>query len=288
MAKFWSLLLLVIVKLVSSKFTDDFREFIVLKYGEETKDRLERNDMKRNDVSVGGKAERCQEFKHRAVVFVHGLYHTAADFEPYFHKLRNSGYSDAELYGTTYGDGIRPSSFSLKYAGVEITCDLVKQVREFIEVVADYTESQVDIVAHALGSLLARMAILGGKCPGSDHDIGKPLTDKVHNYISVAGVNYGWSTCSIWPFSSRASCKGPISMRCNSDAIQGVNAPGKRYEGDNSFALMGWTEFVPIKRCCGYTCEDLKNANETLKYKFSSSEGIIKASKNDVYNLLQK
>ncbi|MFH4973931.1 hypothetical protein AB6A40_000640 [Gnathostoma spinigerum] len=287
MAKFWSLLLLVIVKLVSSKFTDDFREFIVLKYGEETKNRLERNDMGRDDVSMGGKVEHCEKLEHRPVIFVHGLHRTPAYFEPYFRRLRANRYNSSEMYGTTYGNGIRPNPLSPKFTGVKITCDFVKQVREFIEVVIDYTESKVDIVAHSLGSLLARTAILGGKCPGSDYDIGKPLTDKVHNYISVAGVNYGSSFCSIWPFNGRASCMGPISMRCNSDAIKAVNSQEERYEGDNSFALWSWTDELLGLRCCDHYCGDLKNANETIKYKFKSHEGIIKSSNNEVYTLLQ-
>ncbi|MFH4973929.1 hypothetical protein AB6A40_000638 [Gnathostoma spinigerum] len=286
MVKLWPLLLLITVQLVASRFTSHFRRFIVKHHGEEVAKRLERDDLRVSAVaSTGGREEYEQTLKHRPIIFVHDLHYTLHYFEPYFRRLRGNGFRSFEMYGTTYGDGNSPFTTPEKSTDVEITCDFVKQIRQFIEIVNEYTKSKVDIVAHSLGSLLARMAVLGGKCPGSDYDIGKPLTDKVHNYISVAGVNYGASTCS-WFSSDHPSCKGPISMRCDSEAVKKVNAPEKRYEGDNSFALLSWTDVIPIRRCCGHTCGKLKNANETLKYTFRTREGIIKASNNEVYQLL--
>jgi hypothetical protein len=56
----------------------------------------------------------------------------------------SNGYSSGELYATTYSDG-GMSSFFVK----KMECKDVKQIRQFITAVAEYTKSKVDVIAYS-------------------------------------------------------------------------------------------------------------------------------------------
>ncbi len=71
-------------------------------------------------------------------------------------------------------------------------------VRQFIEAVLKYTNADyVNIVAHSMGVTLSRKAIKGGvgKDGLNSYDLGPALTNKVRNYFSLAGANFGLKDC---------------------------------------------------------------------------------------------
>jgi hypothetical protein len=56
-------------------------------------------------------------------------------------------------------------------------------MRIFIEAVATYTGSKVQILAYSMGSPVARKAILGGVCVDTGENVGPPLSQLVHTFI---------------------------------------------------------------------------------------------------------
>ncbi|KAK6056141.1 hypothetical protein COOONC_06353 [Cooperia oncophora] len=98
--------------------------------------------------------------RQQPVILVHGITNTAATFEGQRqHLLKTShlssnfsqGWSNAEVYGTTYGDGGKtPAPL------VDMKCDYIKQVRWFIQAVAEFTMRRVDVIAYSMGSPVAR------------------------------------------------------------------------------------------------------------------------------------
>lgn len=109
--------------------------------------------------------------------------------------FKSLGYSDSELYATTYGTP-GPGSFPVQVA---MRCAHIKGVRALIKAVASYTDSKVNVVGYSLGLFLCfffqnsmtclggpvtRKAILGGKCVDTGEDLGKSLTNIVNAYLS--------------------------------------------------------------------------------------------------------
>ncbi|KAK6058192.1 triacylglycerol lipase [Cooperia oncophora] len=89
--------------------------------------------------------------RQQPVILVHGITNTAATFEGQRQHLLKSGWSNAEVYGTTYGDGGKtPAPL------VDMKCDYIKQVRWFIQAVAEFTMRRVDVIAYSMGSPVAR------------------------------------------------------------------------------------------------------------------------------------
>lgn len=69
------------------------------------------------------------------------------------------------------------------------------QIRKFITVVSQYTNSKVDIIAYSMGVAISRKAILGGNCVDTNYDLGEKISRLVNVYIGVAGVAYGFQDC---------------------------------------------------------------------------------------------
>ena len=101
--------------------------------------------------------------------------------------FQSMGYSNEELYATTYGTS-GPNGFPIQAA---MRCQHVKGVRALIEVVSNYTNSDVDVVTYSLGGPIARKAILGGKCVDTGENLGGSLTSIVQTYLGVAGPQHG-------------------------------------------------------------------------------------------------
>ncbi len=108
--------------------------------------------------------------------------------------LLGQGYSSAELYTFTWGDG-DPEHASLTYHRKKV----LEQLRLFIQAVLAYTGAgQVDVVGHSMGVTLARKALAGGV--GIDqtegrYDLGAPLTPRVRKLVAIAGANLGLVAC---------------------------------------------------------------------------------------------
>jgi hypothetical protein len=114
--------------------------------------------------------------------------------------FKNRGYSDAELYGTTWGPG-DPLQANLW----TLSKDVVMRQRKFIEAVIEYSgASKIDIIAHSAGVPLAERAILGGWASdqnGERYYIGKPLRRMVDTFIGINGVTRGVPMAPLMPLS---------------------------------------------------------------------------------------
>ncbi|EYC11784.1 hypothetical protein Y032_0049g1767 [Ancylostoma ceylanicum] len=102
---------------------------------------------------------------------------------------RAAGYTDSELYSTSYANGARLNP--LQWTLYSMKCEYVKQIRALILAVRYYARKNVDIVAFSLGVPIARKAILGGRCVDTNEDLGGPLTRYVDTFLGIAGPNHG-------------------------------------------------------------------------------------------------
>lgn len=105
------------------------------------------------------------------------------------------GYTKADLYVTTWGDGLQVTS-SLKYHSE----NYLKYLRTFLLAVLDYTKSPyVNVIGHSMGVTLGRKIIKGGyandELGSGSYYLGEPLTDRVKVFIGLAGANEGLTSC---------------------------------------------------------------------------------------------
>ncbi|CDW85573.1 lipase [Stylonychia lemnae] len=151
--------------------------------------------------SYGGKQSDTDVIKNIPLIFIHGNSDVAAGtndtqigFTQTIQYMLTNGYTQQELYATTWGKG------NLSWLEVEVhNQQKVMLVRKFIEAVLAYTgSSKVNLVAHSMGVTLARRAIKGGKFDdgAETYDIGVALTDKIDTFISMSGSNYGIPDCA--------------------------------------------------------------------------------------------
>uniref|UniRef100_A0A914DA27 Triacylglycerol lipase n=1 Tax=Acrobeloides nanus TaxID=290746 RepID=A0A914DA27_9BILA len=222
-------------------FTDDFRSYIHNNFGISIVTQLERRDLG-EDASFGGKLSDDEELKHQAVIIIHGITNKITRFNGIVQALKNRGYANGEIYGTTWGDaGATPIGL------VDMKCSYVKQIRSMIIAVRQYTGTKVDIVAYSMGSPIARKAILGGNCVDSREILGPPLTELIDTFLSVAGSNYGSSLCFV-PIPV-GTCNKRSGLHCESLFLQDINANTK-YEGDFIFSIFSsGDEKVGFRNC---------------------------------------
>ena len=203
----------------------------------------------RDDIeggSYGGRSVADEPIRRRPVVFVHGNSDRAVGsteegpigWTTVIRRFRTAGYSDAELYATTWG----PANPSLA-AKQTHSVDYVRRIRNFIEAVVDYTGAkQVDILAHSMGVTLARRAILGGEMDG--FALGAPLTHRIDTFIGISGANLGLAVCFM--AESKPTCSDEdgffpgyptfFGVVGESDFLSEVNArPG--YEGRHVYSI---------------------------------------------------
>ncbi|GMS85425.1 hypothetical protein PENTCL1PPCAC_7600, partial [Pristionchus entomophagus] len=182
-------LLLFFVSLASADFSNHFVRWLETHYNVEIKNQLERKDLG-GIGAFGGKANDNDVIKHHPVVFVHGVSDTAGQLmKKSSDHFRSQGYTDAEMYGTTYFNGAQGNA--LKWTEYTMKCEYVKQVRALIVSVRLYTGRAIDVVSYSLGVPIARKAILGGRCVDTGEDLGGPLTGIVDTFVGVAGPNHG-------------------------------------------------------------------------------------------------
>jgi len=165
------------------------------------------------------------------------------------------GYSPSELYATTYADGGATPFFDNK-----MSCTSVRQIRDFISAVHEYTQSPIDIVAYSMGTAITRKAILGGHCVDTGETLGRPLTHMIDAYVAVAGVAYGLERCP----TNLPACNPVNGMHCESEYLRDVNSKAASYEGNVTYAIFSREDFLVGQECCGHQCSQLKNANLTV------------------------
>ena len=105
------------------------------------------------------------------------------------------GYTKADLYVTTWGDGLSVTS-SLKYHSE----NYLKYLRTFLLAVLDYTKSPyVNVIGHSMGVTLGRKIIKGGyandELGSGSYYLGDPFTDRIKVFVGLAGANEGLTSC---------------------------------------------------------------------------------------------
>jgi pimeloyl-ACP methyl ester carboxylesterase len=180
--------------------------------------------------SFGGRTHPDQKIERTPVVFVHGYGDRATigclpdSFERmpalpgtfgWFSSVeafKRKGYTDAELYATTWGTGDPFFSGAFDRA-------TVMHQRKFIEAVLEYTGSEkIHVIAHSAGVPLARRAIAGGwatDARGERYFIGEPLDAKVDTFLGICGANRGVPWAGFFPwlpvFCPRTGCYPGLS-----------------------------------------------------------------------------
>jgi triacylglycerol lipase len=115
-----------------------------------------------------------------------------------------NGYNESELYGSMWGFADIPREFEIVHYQA-----YVMRVRKFIEAVLDYTgATEIDVIAHSLGTTLARRALKGGwvNSKFENYYVGAPLTKKVRTFIGIAGFSGGNYLCSLASFQVYRLC----------------------------------------------------------------------------------
>ncbi|CAJ0959209.1 unnamed protein product, partial [Mesorhabditis belari] len=269
-------LLLLLYSLSESYFTKDFREFLVNINGAEIAELLERVDLRENG-SFGGKIDGMEKLKNQPVILVHGVMSDIMRFFPIKHFYHRQGYSEGEIYGTTWGN---PDDLLIN---VTLKCAYVKQLRAFFESVHKYTKKKVDVLGYSMGSVLARKAILGGNCEG---ELGEPLTKIVDTFVSVAGSNYGSSYCDEYSYFD--VCNPTNGLSCDSEFLKELNSYPKRFEGRFSFAIASNFDEKVGEWCCGKKCCALLNSNREFWGYESSHDRLMIGSARLQFELITK
>ncbi|CAD5235083.1 unnamed protein product [Bursaphelenchus xylophilus] len=270
----------ILIAFCNAEFSPDFKDFLDQRYGQDVEAKLERIDQGRLLMgSFGGRMDKTQPIHNRPVIFVHGTTTKAGFWLPHRRFFLEHGYSPAELYATTYGDGGLNQGFFFK----SIDCDDVEAVRTLIIAVSEYTNSKVDIIAYSMGVAVSRKAILGGECAQTKKNLGPSITSAVQTFVSVGGLGYGMQNClPAWP-----ACNSLNGMICTSEFLRDVNAPNQRYEGQNSYAIYSLDDPIIGIHCCGHYCAELKNANLTVVRGGLDHLGIVLATMDLQYNLVR-
>ncbi len=240
-------------------------------------------DLARDDLtggSFGGRAHAGEALAHDPVIFIHGNSDKAlgtAIAQTGWTASRawflQHGYTDAELYATTWGPADAAQAAQQEHSRKNI-----QHLRKFVEAVLAYTGAQkVDIVAHSMGVTLARKVVLGGSASdpgdGGAYAVGAPLTDHVDAFVGIAGANLGLTSCFL---------TGPTTPTCSAGnglypgALVGLAVAGRSayltdllqtsgYEGGFRYALwstmdeiIGYADIVygqPTSRLPGQTAE---------------------------------
>uniref|UniRef100_A0A0M3J638 DUF676 domain-containing protein n=1 Tax=Anisakis simplex TaxID=6269 RepID=A0A0M3J638_ANISI len=180
--------------------------------------------------------------RRRPVILVNGMTSRVDHYADIRDYLKQRGYRDEELYGTTFGSAGNVSMFS-----VTMECDFSRRIRELIVAVNSFTNSKVDILAFSMGSPVARKAILGGICVDTGEELGAPLTSHVDTFVSVAGPNHGSFLCV---FSFIRSCNALNGLICSSTYLADINSV-KRYEGSRIFTIYSKDDEFAGYEVCG-------------------------------------
>ncbi|CCD63493.1 LIPaSe related [Caenorhabditis elegans] len=219
---FNSIALVVLATIVQAEFSDSFRNYFA---GQpELLKVLSRNDLfGANRCFGGGNHVGGVKTERVPIIIVHAGASNAGVIQKYYRpQYIERGYSDETVYTTTWGNTTDTSQRNL-----EMKCEYVKQIRRLILAVSNFTNNQVDIVAHGEGSPIARKAVIGGKCVDTNEELGVPLTKSVRAFVSDKGIN-GGIPCDP-KYDTRRTCLNmDIGLNCASKFMKDINAKGKR------------------------------------------------------------
>uniref|UniRef100_A0A0K0FYB4 Lipase domain-containing protein n=1 Tax=Strongyloides venezuelensis TaxID=75913 RepID=A0A0K0FYB4_STRVS len=231
-------------------------------------------------ASFGGKNNDNNVVKKRPVIIIHGISNKLQRFQGMINRLKQKGYKSWEIYGTTWGDGGKtPATL------VTARCEYIKVIRQFIIVVSEYTNTKVDIIAYSMGSPLARKAIIGGKCVDTGENLGPPLKDTIHTYLSVAGANYGSSIC-IYPIPVSA-CNKLNGLYCGSSFMQDINSE-QRYEGEKIYSIFSIHDDKVGSYGCGKYLSPIIGGDGYIKKSRMNHDQVMDETKDIQITLLNR
>lgn len=218
---------------------------------------MARRDIGPHGSYGGGNHQPGSRTAQQAVVLVHGITNTAGTFEAQRQHLLKSGWAPSEVYATTYGDGGKTAA-----PLVDMKCDYIKQVRWFIQAVAEFTRRRVDVIGYSMGSPVSRKAILGGRCVDTGERLGPPLTGLIDTFVSVAGANHGSFLCLL-PFPG--ACNMVNGLSCNSQFVTNINKR-QRYEGRFIYSIYSpQDDKVGFRNACGGLASTIAGANQEFQ-----------------------
>ncbi|KAI6240111.1 hypothetical protein M3Y99_00496700 [Aphelenchoides fujianensis] len=192
MSRFLQLACLLVLSahVANARFTAGFHQKLVEMYGDAGAEQLERSDLGDAAAFGGGPSDSWLDIANDPVVLVHGNKRRADDEVPNAQFYEQKGFQNGSVFATTWG----PNGTTMSQNQV-LHCDYVKQIRNLIVAVQNYTGRYVLVGAQSLGSAVSRKAILGGPCVDTGDDLGPPLTSIVRIFFSLAGCNQGLGRC---------------------------------------------------------------------------------------------
>ncbi|KAI6217009.1 hypothetical protein M3Y95_01245100 [Aphelenchoides besseyi] len=267
-------ILALLIRTTTGIFSTHFQQFILHSFGSRVLQELERSDLGLLG-SFGGCMNDCENLKvnHRPIIFIHGAgpTGTAAGHSSHYAFFVNNGYSNAELYATSYPDVF------------EVSCQDVKLLRQFVIVVFEYTRSPVDVIAASMGVVVCRKAILGGRCVETNEVLGPSITSLIANFITVDGVGFGAQDCKQivegvgW--NNDHFCDPLVGIRPDSKLMIELNNQTKRYETFGQLvAIYGENDPLNGPLCERRLCTELKNSTMSFVLSLTPYHGWLSYS----------
>ncbi|CAK5097039.1 unnamed protein product [Meloidogyne enterolobii] len=272
---------------VFGTISEPFSSFIRENFGNEAEKLLARRDLGPGGSFGGGeiRLERSSNFDidklfkksrihHRPVILVHGLSTIAGEYENIRQYFLFNGYSDNEVFGTSYSFG------KLHWTKDSMECKHVKLIRLMLQAVTTYSNSQVDVIGYSMGSPIARKAILGGRCVDTEEELGPPLTHLVHSFLGVAGANRdAVYLCKLLQYSYKhgyGPCNNVTGIRCHSRFLDDLNGENRFEASKRIYTIYSETdEIVGFKDCDGKYVSEIKGQDHTLKVRDRNKKNIV-------------
>ncbi|KJH47121.1 triacylglycerol lipase, partial [Dictyocaulus viviparus] len=236
--------------------------------------------------SFGGKESETDDIKHDPVIFVHGVSDIAGNKMKALAELyKESGYTEAELYSTTYASGSKKNP--LQWTMYSMRCNYVKQIRALILAVRFYTRRNVDVVAFSLGVPIARKAILGAKnivkkstfniknllgtCVETEENLGGSLSHYIDTFVGISGPNHGMvfkvaglplATCALGILPICDHVIGLYSGLCplESEFLDDINRK-YHYEGNRVYSIYSHADEKIGYKVCNKVRNNLQSNN---------------------------
>ncbi|KAI6184771.1 Lipase EstA/Esterase EstB family-containing protein [Aphelenchoides bicaudatus] len=257
----------------ASTISDDFYNFIVSNYGKATAQLIARKDFGSSGSYGGGQHQPGRKTPRRPVIFVHGMMTKASTTFQWDIQMKNYMPRRTEPAG--------PNGFPIQAA---MRCQHVKGVRALIEVVSNYTNSDVDVVTYSLGGPIARKAILGGKCVDTGENLGGSLTSIVQTYLGVAGPQHGAVTCGGFGV---GVCNRINGIGCNSRFLNDINSR-TRYEGSKIYVLQSTSDEIVGLNSCGTRSSEIRGQDRAVTVNGLGHVQTCATTSRIQYNLLNK
>uniref|UniRef100_A0A183BTN7 Lipase domain-containing protein n=1 Tax=Globodera pallida TaxID=36090 RepID=A0A183BTN7_GLOPA len=268
-----------------------FSQFLTVTYGADIEATIARRDLGPLGSFGGGPKPMPNRggmgrTRKRPIIIVHGLSTFAAEYENIRQYFLLNNYTDSELYASSYGHG------PVNWTHDAMICEHVQRFRWLLLAVANYTDSQVDVIGYSMGSPIARKAILGGICVDTGAQLGTPLTALVHTFLGVAGANRDCvHLCrALTRATGNAPCNSISGMTCHSQFLQDINnAPkGQHFEASQRVYTISsrHDEVVGYYDCDGLLVSSIPSEDKHIELVGFSHLGTILGTPKEQMELI--